>query len=239
MIVVVGLAFEARIAAVSGLQVICSGDGNDLTPRLHGAIAVGCRGLISFGVAGGLHADLRAGTSIVASAVVAGGRFHKTNAEWSRKLLRRMPDAVTGTLAGASGPVTTAAAKRTLHRETGALAVDTESHIVAEAATSCGLPLVAIRVVCDPATRNVPELALRSIRADGSTDVASLLRALYREPAHIPGLLRVAFDARAARASLLRCVRALEPDLEVSDALRISGEVVGLQSGFGTATGQA
>lgn len=113
------------------------------------------------------------------------------------------------------------------------------SDCVAEAAARYGLPLAAIRVVCDPATRSVPELALRSIRADGSTDIASLLRALYREPAHISGLLRVALDARAARESLLRCVRTLEPDLEVSDALRISGEVVGLQSRFGTATGQA
>ena len=57
MIVVVSLAFEARIAAASGLQVICAGDGRKLCPTLHEAITVGCRGLISFGVAGGLSPD--------------------------------------------------------------------------------------------------------------------------------------------------------------------------------------
>jgi hopanoid-associated phosphorylase len=217
MIVVVGLAFEARIAAFSGLQIICAGDGCDLAPRLHEAITVGCRGLVSFGVAGGLRADLRAGTAIVASAVVSGGKHYETDAEWSRKLLRQIPDAVSGPLAGSPGPVATVAAKRALHHDSGAIAVDTESHIVAEAAALRRLPLAAIRVVCDPAARNVPELALRSIRSDGSTDIPGLLRALCREPAHVPGLLRIALDARAARTALLRCSRRLVVDVEVAD----------------------
>ncbi len=65
MIVVVGLAFEARIAARSGLPIICSGDGRTLTPDLKRAIAGGCRGLVSFGVAGGLDPGLTPGTCVV------------------------------------------------------------------------------------------------------------------------------------------------------------------------------
>ena len=38
MIIVVGLAFEARIAAGPGVQVICSGDGRNLVARLTEAI---------------------------------------------------------------------------------------------------------------------------------------------------------------------------------------------------------
>ena len=44
MIVVVGLAFEARIAAGPGVQVICSGDGRNLAADISRAIAHDCRG---------------------------------------------------------------------------------------------------------------------------------------------------------------------------------------------------
>ena len=54
MIVVVGMAFEARIAAGLGVPVICGGDGSNLAASLARAMAAGCGGLISFGVAGGL-----------------------------------------------------------------------------------------------------------------------------------------------------------------------------------------
>jgi adenosylhomocysteine nucleosidase len=211
MIVVVGLAFEARIAAGSGLPIICSGDGRNLTPALKEAIADGCGGLISFGVAGGLDPRLKPGTCVVGSAIVIGDVRHETDRHWSQRLLEAMPGAVHGVLAGADGPVCTPADKRTLNRQTGALAVDTESHVVAQAATGHGLPMVAIRVIADPAHRALPEAALTAIRADGTTDVLAVLRSVARRPHQLPGLLRTALDARAARATLLRGRRLLKP----------------------------
>ena len=56
MIVVVGMAFEARIAAGAGVSVICSGDGRNLAAVLARTItqarasSEGCRGVVSFGV---------------------------------------------------------------------------------------------------------------------------------------------------------------------------------------------
>ncbi len=55
MIVVVGMAFEARIAAGPGVQVICGGDGRHLGRSLAAAVREDCGGLVSFGVAGGLR----------------------------------------------------------------------------------------------------------------------------------------------------------------------------------------
>ncbi|HZD89892.1 MAG TPA: adenosylhopane nucleosidase, partial [Pseudolabrys sp.] len=115
MIVVVGLAFEARIAAGCGLPVICSGDGRNLTSNLKRAIATGCTGLVSFGVAGGLDPALKAGTCVVGSAIVADETFHETDRTWSQRLLEAMPGAVHGVLAGAPGPVCTPADKRRLN----------------------------------------------------------------------------------------------------------------------------
>ena len=211
MIVVVGLAFEARIAADCGLQVICSGDGRNLTTNLRRAIATGCSGLLSFGVAGGLDPALRPGTCVVASGIVGDGLLLETDRRWSQKLLEGMPGAVHGLLAGAISPVRTPADKRALNLDTGAVAVDTESHMVADAAANHGLPMAAIRVIADPAHRGLPETALRAVRADGTTDVRAVLRSVMRRPHELPSLLLTALDARAARATLLRGRRLLAP----------------------------
>jgi hopanoid-associated phosphorylase len=211
MIVVVGLAFEARIAARSAKKVVCAGAGRDLALAVHDSIDADCGGLMSFGVAGGLQPDLTPGTCIVASDVISGDRRYSTDADWSQRLLQSIPKSQSGVVAGAAGPVATSAAKSALHRATGAVAVDMESHIVAKVAAERRLPLAVLRVVCDPAARALPDVAFRSVRADGTTDVMGLLRSLARQPRHVPALIRVALDARSARATLLQCGQALAP----------------------------
>ena len=64
VVALVGLAFEARIAAGPGVFVICRGP--DIAETLRLAYEAGCRSIISFGVAGGLAPDLRPGDWIVA-----------------------------------------------------------------------------------------------------------------------------------------------------------------------------
>ncbi len=213
MLIVVGLAFEARIAAQSGLPVVCAGNRGDLDAALGDAIDPTCQGLISFGVAGGLRPGLKPGTCIVGTAVATAGRRFATDARWSERLLQRLPHAVAGIVAGVPQPVTTAAAKAALHRDTGADAVDMESHIVAASAAQHRLPMAVIRVICDPAARALPDMALRSVRADGTTNVMTLLGSIARQPRHLPAMIRLALDARSARASLQHCGRLLGPRL--------------------------
>lgn len=204
MIVVVGLAFEARIVAGPGIRVICSGDGRHLAATLDRAIATERGGLVSFGVAGGLSGELRPGSCVVASEIIYGEQSHTTDRSWSRQVLNALPDAVHGPMIGVAAPVAHPHAKRELHRKTGAIAVDMESHVVARAAAKHRLPMIAIRVVTDPAERALPKSALAGMRANGTTDVGAVVRALSRRPHEFPALLRVAMDTRLARATLLR-----------------------------------
>src|SRR5438876_5568506 len=164
MIVVVGLEFEARIAAGPGMQVICSGDGRHLAAALSRAITHECRGLVSFGVAGGLAPELEPGDCVVGSAVLAGSARLEMDHGWSQKLLRTIPNAFHGMLAGVSAPVADPRAKRALYAKTGAMAVDMESHIVAAMGAARGLPVAAIRVITDPAVRALPQAALVAMR---------------------------------------------------------------------------
>ncbi len=217
MIIVVGLAFEARIAAGPGVHVICSGDGRNLAAKLAAAIADarqhvrGCPGIISFGVAGGLAPDLRPGTCVVGSAVLSGTDKMPISAEWSRKLLQAIPDAVPGMLLGVTAPVAHPDEKRALYLKTGAIAVDMESHIVAAVGLAHDLPVAAIRVITDPAKRALPASAVAAMRPNGTTNIGAMLRSVLKSPRELPALFQTALDARAARATLVRGRNLLGP----------------------------
>ena len=120
----------------------------------------GCRGLISFGVAGGLAPGLKPGTCVIGSSVIDDGQERPTDERWSQRLRRIIPDAVYGPIVGVRAPIAFAGDKRALHPKTGALAVDMESHVLRRAAAQHGVPVAAIRVVIDPAERTLPRSAL-------------------------------------------------------------------------------
>jgi hopanoid-associated phosphorylase len=219
MIVVVGMAFEARIAAGLGVPVICGGDGHNLATSLARAMAAGCGGLISFGVAGGLVSDLKPGTCIIGSAILDEDGERATDARWASRLMKIIPDAIHGPIVGVHEPIAHASDKSALHRDTGAIAVDMESHVVARAAAQHGVPLAAIRVVVDPVERTIPRSALAGARPDGTIDPLAVMRSLMRYPRDLAGLVRMSFDARAARATLVRGSALLGPGLGLLDAV--------------------
>jgi hopanoid-associated phosphorylase len=217
LIIVVGLAFEARIAAGPGIQVVCSGDGSNLTAALTAAIAKArmlfgdCPGIISFGVAGGLAPQLRPGTCVIGSAILSGSNRIPTNKMWSQKLLQTFPDAVSGMLLGVSAPICDPRDKRALHVNTGAIAVDMESHVVATVGAAHGLPVVAMRVITDPAERALPASAVAAMRPNGTSNIVAMIRSVLMRPREIPALFQTALDALAARATLVRGRHLLGP----------------------------
>src|ERR1044072_3077683 len=114
MIVVVGMDFEARIAAGLGVPVICGGDGRNLDSTLARPMAAGCGGLISFGVAGGLAPELKPGTCVIGSSILDGDDECPTDARWAQRLMRIIPDAVHGPILGLREPIAHASAQRAL-----------------------------------------------------------------------------------------------------------------------------
>ena len=210
---VTGLALEARIAADRYTHAIYSGDGSTLAGSLESAIADDCCGFISFGIAGGLSPDLPAGTCIVGSTIVSETIQLTTDWNWSQALLRLIPDAIHGAIAGVTTTLAHPEAKRSLHMSTGALAVDNESHVVASIAATRSLPMAAFRVIMDPVTRELPAAALATVRANGTIDLAALIHAIIRQPGELPALFRTALDALIAFAALLRSRQLLGPGL--------------------------
>ncbi|MEE8123260.1 MAG: nucleoside phosphorylase [Alphaproteobacteria bacterium] len=173
-----------------------------------GLIEAGADGLVSFGMAGGLSPRLGPGALVLADTVRApDGKSVTTSASWRQRLTALAGAAVplaVGTILGVAHPVAAPRAKEGLFRETGALAVDLESHGVAAAAAEAGLPFIVIRALADPAWRPLPTAALAGLGPGGRRRPVAVLLGLLLRPGEIPDVVRLAGDSRAALASLRR-----------------------------------
>jgi len=112
---------------------------------------------------------------------------------------------VRGRLAGAEEVVAARHVKAALHSETGAAAVDMESHIAAAYAAESGLPFAALRVIADPASRALPALAVSAIKPNGDIDLRKILRGIARNPTTLRGLVATGIDFNRALRSLRGC----------------------------------
>lgn len=210
VLIVTGLIQEARIAAGPGMTVICSSsDPVQLRTMLASFDASSIRGVISFGVAGGLDPELQSGDVVVATDVVAGSERWLAGREFSRELLadadldgRRV---IRGSLVGVEKVIAACAEKARLRHATGAAAVDMESHIAAAFAADSGLPFAAVRVISDPATRALPELATNAIKPNGDIDLRKIMRGLARNPTLLRSLVSTGRDFNRALRSLRGC----------------------------------
>jgi hopanoid-associated phosphorylase len=222
VIVVTGMAFEARIARGDGsdpVEVVYAARADLLERALSAALARGAAGIISFGTAGGLAPDLEPGALIVADAVDGPFGQLQTDREWTERIIAAVSSAGApgglaarlrrGSMAAVAAPLITADDKRALHNSTGALAVDMESHIAGATAAARGIPFAVCRAVVDPAWRTLPPAATAGLRDDGSTALGPILRELLRQPSQLGALLRLAADARAARAALVQAREAM------------------------------
>lgn len=214
-----GLRAEARIAArfPRTMAVVGGGDAVRLESLIEQAITDGCRGILSFGMAGGLRRDLRPGACLIGREVVDENHRYLADPAWTARLQERLPSAALVTIAGVDSPLLTQSQKDALFATTAAAAADMEGHVAARVAAKHALPFGVLRVVADPQERDLPQAALAGMRADGTTDAVAVLRALGRDPGQIAQLVRVAADAGRAYWALLRCHRRLGPGLGLID----------------------
>jgi adenosylhomocysteine nucleosidase len=210
ILIVTGLLQEARIAAGPGMTVICSSsDPQQLRALLTVFDPSTIRGVISFGVAGGLDPSLRSGDVVVATEVLAGDTRWLAGLSLNEELIASVAlgrrRVVRGGLAGVEEVVVARDGKAALRSETGAAAVDMESHIAAAYAAEAGLPFAALRVISDPASRALPELARSAVKPNGDIDLRKVLRGLARNPMSLRALVSTGIDFNRALRSLRGC----------------------------------
>jgi len=201
----VGLEAEARIARRLGSVAVGGGLPAGAEAAAERLVTQGVRGLVSFGLAGGLDPGLHPGDVVVPTAVLEGDHEYAVDPTLAEALGGRMPARA---LAG-DAVLADAAAKQAAWHRTGAAIVDLESGAVARVADRHRLPFAVLRAVCDPAARGLPPAALAALGATGRIGLGRVLASLLRQPAQLPALLLLARDAGRARHGLLDRVAAL------------------------------
>jgi hopanoid-associated phosphorylase len=192
------------------MTVICSSsDPRQLRALLTVFDPSTIRGVISFGVAGALDPSLKSGDVVVATEVMAGDARWLAGLALNEELITKLAlgrrRVVRGGLAGVEEIVAAQARKAALWIQTGASAVDMESHIAAAYADEAGLPFAALRVISDPAHRALPALARSAIKPNGDIDVRKVLRGVVREPRTLRALVSTGIDFNRALKSLRGC----------------------------------
>lgn len=216
---VTGLAAEATVAREIGF--VAAAGGGTAAGTEAAALALLARpviGLVSFGIAGGLAPGLGSGALVLPAAVRgADGTAHWVDVEWHLRLgaaARKAGLAVTvGGMLGHGAIAATAAEKAALHRDTNAVAVDLESHVVAAVAQHARVPFVVLRAIADPADRDLPPAALLPLTAGGRPNLARVLFSLACHPGQMPALLTLAKETKVALEALRRAGHALRGDL--------------------------
>lgn len=221
--VVAALAAEARtlgsakrrsdgLAAVGGgILVAVSGIGCAAAAlAARKLVDAGATALLSWGVAGGLDPQLRAGTLCLPNEVISGdGASFATSHHWRELLSAAIPArraVVNGKLLTSARAIDAVVDKASAFRETGAAAVDMESLAVAEIAATHRLPFIAVRAIVDTAADALPESVVAASRA-GQVQIWRLARGLARSPMDMAALLRLAQRYRAATRSLAAVAR--------------------------------
>ena len=156
--------------------------------------------LLSWGIAGGLDPALATGDLLIASDVVM--------LDDERRALA-VPDqhpGRAGVFAGADEVIATVQEKLALRARTGAVAVDMETHRLANIAYAAGIPCCAVRAISDPADRALPALAAGALGPDGRPMLGHVIRGLVRRPFELPGLLAAGRDSNKALATLRAAV---------------------------------
>jgi hopanoid-associated phosphorylase len=208
--ILAGLRSEAR--CLSGLtpphSVALSGariDGARSAARR--LLDAGATHLLSFGLAGGLDPALAPGTLLLPERLLTlRGESFRVDATWHAAALALLAalKPVTAPSVGSYDAVSSTANKAAIFAQTRAVAVDMESHVLAQAAPS--LPLLIVRVVADGAFDTLPPAALVAIRPNGSTDPLAVLGSVLRRPGQLPHLLRLGRAAQAAEKTLRAAV---------------------------------
>jgi adenosylhomocysteine nucleosidase len=213
VIAAVGLAKEARLAKRYGLVPVVGAGNSKLLLRRLKATGPSVRGIVSMGLAGALAPIPEVGDALIASHVVTRNEHYACDPGWSKVLRTKLPEALSVVIAGVDEPAMHMGAKKELFRDTGAHAVDMESHVAARFASERGIPFVVLRVISDDSHRTLPPAVLERLSLKGNPRYFAILRSLIREKGQFNELVRTAREAGTAFRTLLRCLEVLGPGL--------------------------
>ena len=212
LLAVTGMQREAKLLRGRCDVAIAGSNNATLGAKIEAAVNRGARAILSFGICGALSPELATGRVVVGTDVVAQAERWHADEAWSNALASWC-GAESGILAGSDSVLLTEESKGALLRQTGAVAADMESHLVARVASERGLPFAVLRAVSDAAHHTLPPAAAFALNKEGKVDYSAVMLSLLDEPSQFRALMRTARDTNTAMKALLRCLERLGPGL--------------------------
>ena len=201
---VCGLESEARIARQFLSRVAVSGGRPEQARRMaQRLLDQGANGLISFGIAGGLDPALKTGDLVIGSEIAGSDQTIAADADWLAILSQQLPMAKVGPVLGHDEIIFEPADKVRAFNKYAALAVDMESHAVAQVALTNGKPFAVLRAIADDASIRLPPMVGHGLDAQGRPQLAAILMRLALAPWELPALMRAGQATNGALRTLL------------------------------------
>lgn len=214
--VVTGLKFEADILRAATRQkgteaplvVSVSGDQNHAYRTAHSLAKQGAKGLVSFGIAGGLSEAAPVGALFLPQTIVSeDGTVYPTDSAWRTRLCRILSPHVAhqeASLVSLPYGLEDERKKRAWYDQTGAYAVDMESYGLARGAAEARLPCLVIRVISDSVYDRLPASVISAMGKGGTIDLGVIMREASKNPVEFLHLIRFAIKTIKATKTLRR-----------------------------------
>ena len=184
----------------------CSGAGpENATNASKLLINKGAKRLISWGCATALKTNLHPGDLILPDTLQTERQEDLTIAsQWLNDVLDHLSplNPFTGSLAESSLIVAESSAKKAIHKQTRAIALDMESVAVAKIAIQNKLPVLVIRCIADPVSMSLPKAVSYALNNKGDVLLPRLLWFLLTHPSELPGLIKLGLHFNAAKNKL-------------------------------------
>jgi adenosylhomocysteine nucleosidase len=212
LIAVTGMQREAKLVRGRCGVIAAGSDNSTLASKIEAAIDRGARAILSFGICGALSPELAVGVVVVGTDVMCQSERWRADETWTNTLANTY-GAASGSVAGSDVVLLTEELKAVLHQQTGAIAADMESHIVARVASGRGVPFTVLRAISDAAHHTLPPAAAFALNKEGRIDYSAVMLSLLDDPSQFGALIRTARDTNRAMNALLRCLERLGPGL--------------------------
>jgi len=194
--------------------ITCSGAGPENAAKASQLlIDKGAERLISWGCAAALKASLHPGDLVFPQTLLTERHEELTIASpWFNGVLDRLSplNPFTGSLVESSFIVADSLEKKSIHKQTRAIAVDMESIAIVKIAIQNNLPVLVIRCIADPVTMNLPEAVSYALNDQGDVVLVKLLWYLLTHPNELPGLIKLGLHFNAAKNKLKLAARHLD-----------------------------
>lgn len=173
----------------------------------------GANRLISWGCAAALHPDLKPGDLVLADNLLSADKQQLSiDSPWLKHVTEQLSalNPITGRLAESHTIVADSIDKKTIHQQSGAIALDMESTAIAKTALLNNCPALVIRCIADPVSMSLPKAVSYALNNEGDVVLPKLLWFLLTHPSELPGLIKLGSHFNAAKNKLKLAAKQLD-----------------------------